>query len=116
MSKKLKNTFVDIELETGETVRGTLAYYWLLALKNSRKDVYDAYNRIMVNGPKEELENVTLLYAAYLCAILADNGDIKDAKTEEEFMSELSPDREYASDLLTQLVRPKKAKASAKHS
>lgn len=117
MSKnKFKNTFVEIELETGETVRGTLGYFWLYGLKNSRKDVYDAYNRIMVNGPKEELENVTILYASYLCAVLADGGDLKEAMSEEDFMGVLSPDREYMGQLLGALIKGKKAKASAKHS
>lgn len=112
MAKKFKNTYVDIELETGETVKATLAYIHLLHLKNHNKEIYDRYNRIMTKGPQDELEIVSVIYTAYLCAMIA-NDDIEEAMTEEEFMSVMSPDREYAGQLLSQLYTPKKAKASA---
>ena len=44
---KGKNTFVDFELESGETVKMTLAFYLLLGLKQHRKDIYDRYNQIL---------------------------------------------------------------------
>lgn len=115
MAKKFKNTYVDIELETGETVKATLAYIHLLHLKNHNKEIYDRYNRIMTKGPQDELEIITVIYAAYLCACVA-NDEIEEAMTEEEFLSVMSPDREYAGQILTQLYNPKKAKASADRS
>lgn len=112
MPKKFKNTYVNIELETGETVKATLAYIHLLNLKNNDKEAYDRYNKIMTKGPQDELDSVYILYVAYLCALIAD-GSFDEAMTEEEFLSVMSPDREYAGELFTQLINPKKATASA---
>lgn len=115
MTKKFKNTYIDIELETGETVKATLAYIHLLHLRNHNKEAYDRYNKIMTKGVQDELDSIYILYVAYLCALVAkDNFD--EAMTEEEFLSVMSPDREYAGELFTQLVNPKKAKASADRS
>lgn len=112
---KLKNTFVDIELETGEVVKATLTYYHLLQLKNKHKDIYDRYNKIMVKGPQDEFENLTIIYTGYLCAMLAE-GAINDAMSEEEFICAFTPDREYMGQILMRLLNSKKAKASANHS
>lgn len=112
MAKKFKNTYVEIELEDGSTVKATLAYIHLLHLKTHDKAVYDRYNKIMTKGPQDELEIVTVLYAAYLCACVAE-GYLDEAMTEEEFLTVMSPDREYAGQLLSQLYTPKKAMASA---
>lgn len=111
-----KNTFVEIELETGEVVRATLTFYYLLQLKNKHKKVYERYNKIITNGAADEFDNITVMYTGYLCAFLADNGDIEDAMSEEEFISALSPDREYLTECVTMLLAPKKAKASAARS
>ena len=111
-----KNTFVDIDLENGETVKATLTFYYLLQLKNKHKKAYERYNKIITNGAADEFDNITVMYTGYLCAFLADNGDIEDAMSEEEFISVLSPDREYLTECVTMLLAPKKAKASAAHS
>ena len=112
MAKKFKNTYIDIELETGETVKATLSYIHLLHLKNNDKEAYDRYNKIMTKGPQDELDSVYIIYVAYLCALVAE-GSFDEAMTEEEFLSVMSPDREYAGELFTQLINPKKATASA---
>ena len=112
---KMKNTFVEIELETGEVVKATLTYYHLLQLKNKHKAVYDRYNKIMVKSPQDEFENLTIVYTGYLCAMLAE-GTIDDAMSEEEFICAFTPDREYMGQILGMLLNPKKAKASANHS
>ena len=115
MDVKMKNTFVDIELETDEVVKATLTYYHLLQLKNKHKDIYDRYNKIMVKGPQDEFDNLTIIYTAYLCAMLAE-GAFDDAMSEEEFISVFTPDREYMGQILSLLINPKKAKASANRS
>ena len=112
---KMKNTFVDVELETGEVVKATLTYYHLLQLKNKHKDIYDRYNKIMVKGPQDEFDNLTIIYTGYLCAVLAESS-IEDAMSEEEFICAFTPDREYTGQILSQLINPKKAKASANRS
>lgn len=115
MAKKFKNTYINIDLETGETVKATLAYIHLLRLKSEDKEAYDRYNKIMTKGPQDELDSVYIIYVAYLCALIAEGG-FDEAMTEEEFLSVMSPDREYAGELFTQLINPKKATASADRS
>ena len=115
MNTKMKNTFVDFELETGEVVKLTLSFYALLQLKNANKDVYARYNKIMTKGPQDELESITLLYAAYLCGLLLSEC-IDDAMDEEEFICSLTPDREYIMETIQLLINPKKARASASRS
>ena len=115
MAKKMKNTFVDFELETGEVAKLTLSFYALLQLKNSKKDVYERYNKIMTKGPQDELEGITILYTAYLCGLLLNN-KIDDAMDEEEFICSVTPDREYVMETMQGLINPKKAKASANRS
>lgn len=106
MSKKMLNTTCELELIDGTVVKLTLAFYALYQLKSKKKSVYDRYNKIMVNGPQEELENVTVLYTAYLCANIA---NVEECMSEIEFMQMLSPDREQVADTIEQLIKPKKA-------
>ena len=115
MAKKMKNTFVDFELETGEVAKLTLSFYALLQLKNSKKDVYERYNKIMTKGPQDELEGITILYTAYLCGLLL-NGNIDEAMDEEEFICSVTPDREYVMETMQGLINPKKAKDSVSRS
>lgn len=112
MSKK-KNTLYDFELETGEIVKLTLTYIGLYKLKAKNKATYDAYNAIMVKGPKEELDNMQILYTAYLCGLIDQNGNTDVAMGFEEFLSEVTPDREYINNTIKALIAPKKAQASA---
>lgn len=115
MDAKMKHTFYKFELETGEEVNLTLTFYFLLKLKTGHKEQYEAYNRIMTKGPQDEFDNITLLYTAYLCGLLAEDR-YDDAMTEEEFICSLAPDREEIGKALGALVAPKKAKASATRS
>lgn len=115
MAKKMKNTFFDFELETGETVKLTLSYWFLLQLKNKHKDIYERYNKIMVNNPQDEFDNITILYTGYLCGLLSED-KIDEAMSEEEFICAMTPDRQYIGEALTALIAPKKAKASANRS
>lgn len=117
MSKNIaKNTYVDFELETGETVKLTLTFIALLELKEKHLDQYNEYSRIMMKGAKDELENLTVIYTAYLCALIMKDGDTDNAMDYEEFLTSVTPDREYLGTTLAKLVAPKKATASANHS
>lgn len=116
MSKKIaKNTYVDFELETGETLHLTLAFIYLLKLKNKHLEQYNEYNKVMTKGAKDELETLTVLYTAYLCGLLSENGSTDDAMDYEEFLTCVSPDREYIGETLKKLIMPKKAQASVTH-
>lgn len=103
--EKFKNTMVPFELEDGEKVNLTLAFYQLYLLKGKNKKIYDEYNRIMTKGANEELEMVTILYAAYLCANIE---NIDECMSEIDFLKRVSSDRQYVASIFKELTNPKK--------
>jgi hypothetical protein len=105
MDTKNLNTVYNFELADGEVVRMTLRYYNLYQLKSKNKQAYTKYNKIMIKGPEEELENVTILYTAYLCANLE---NIEECMTEMEFLQRMPEDREYIGEILQSLINSKK--------
>lgn len=107
MDKKMLNTTYDYELADGTTVKMTLAFYKLLQLKNKNKSLYERYNKAMVKqakGEYDELDNITLLYAAYVC----ENLEQSDLLSEEDFFMLCGSDREQVGKALQQLTNPKK--------
>ena len=105
MAEKNLNTVYNFELADGEIVQMTLRYFNLYQLKSKNKQAYTNYNKIMIKGPEEELENVTILYTAYLCANLA---NIEMCMTEMEFLQRMPEDREYIGEILQSLINSKK--------
>lgn len=105
MDDKKLNSVYDFELADGTVVQMTLRFYSLYQLKSKNKAAYEKYNKIMQKGPQEELENVTILYTAYLCANLA---NIDACMTELEFLQNMPDDREYMGKIMSALIAPKK--------
>lgn len=117
MAKKIaKNTYVDFEVETGETLELTLTFIALLQLKRKHSEQFAEYNRIVTKGANDELDMLTVLYTGYLCGLVMQDGDTDDAMNYEEFLSIVPPDREYIKEVMEKLLTPKKAKASADRS
>lgn len=117
MDKPMNTKYV-FEFQDGSTCEMTLAFYALYMLRSKKKSAYERYIATMnrmgeKNYVYEELDTITVLYAAYLCANLA---DIDNAMTEEEFMEKCGYDRESVSAAFTALTTAKKAKASVNHS
>ena len=86
---KVMNTCIDFKFEDGDSVKMTLSFYAIYQLKGKNKALYDRYNKIMANGTKEELDMITILYTAYVCA----NMDAENLLSEEEFMMKCGCDR-----------------------
>lgn len=109
-----KNTVIDFELASGQSVRMTLAYKYLLALSAKNRKAYDEYNAIWnkKEGKREELDNVRILYAAYLCASIQDGKD-GEAMGFEAFLDEMPADREAVNDAMMALIAPKRRGATA---
>lgn len=105
MDKKI-NTTIDFEFYDGTTAKMTLTFYALYQLKSKNKSLYERYTQIMSSKKStDELEMITILYTAYVCANLAEYESIMN---EEEFMIKCGSDRDAVGKAVTALVRPKK--------
>lgn len=100
----LKNTLYEFKFEDGDTVQMTLAFYALYQLKAKNKGVYEEYNKIMTKGATEELDMITVLYAAYLCANI---DDIPSCMKFDEFLMKCGSDRYAIKKAMEHLVKPK---------
>jgi hypothetical protein len=105
MENGIKNTMYEFKFEDGTSENLTLAFYALYQLKAKNKAIYEEYNKIMTKGANEELDMITVLYAAYLCANIADIGG---CMTLEQFMIKCGSSRYAVKDAMEYLVKPKK--------
>lgn len=103
MDKKM-NTIIDFEFCDGTTAKMTLTFYAVYQLKAKNKALYERYNKIMTKNTSEELELITVLYTAYVCANLSE----ENLLTEEEFMMLCGSDRIAVRDAVQELTQPKK--------
>lgn len=97
------NTTIDFEFADGEKAKMTLAFYALYQIKSTNRGLYDRYNKIMTKGASDELEMITVLYTAYICA--NSGGEVM---SEEEFMIKCGSDRMAVKSAMEQLITPKK--------
>lgn len=100
-----KNTYYDYTFEDGDSVKMTLAFYALYQLKSINKGLYDKYNKVMTHGPADELEMLTVLYAAYICANISNPAN---CMSEEDFIVKCGSDRMAVKKALEKLIKPKK--------
>lgn len=112
--KTAPNTVVEMEMADGSVVRLTLAYRFLLKLSSVNRRAYDEYNAIYnkKEGKREEIDNIRILYAAYLCAAIQD-GTEESAMSWDAFMDAVSLDREVTNLAMMKLVAPKRARGTA---
>jgi len=105
MANKM-NTTIDFEFCDGTTAKLTLAFYALYQLKGKNVNLYNRYNKAMnnsANGNYDELDMMTILYAAYMC----DNLNADEIITEEEFMMKCGSDRIAVANAVKRLTQPK---------
>lgn len=109
MAAKKKNTIVEMEMADGSTVKLTLAYRYLIQLSGINPKVYKEYNAVFSKtaSQREEIDNVTMLYAAYLCAQIQE-GTVEDAMSWDDFIDTLSLDREITGRAVIALIAPKR--------
>lgn len=109
MDKTALNTGYTFEFEDGSTCQLSLSFIRLKRLAGKNKSLYERHQKIMMNGGKDELDTLTVLYAAYVCA----NMDSDNLMTEDEFIERCGSDRVIVNEALEALTNPKKRKASA---
>lgn len=109
MDKTALSTGYTFEFEDGTTCQMTLSFIRLKRLAGKNKPLYERHQKVMMNGSKDELDTLTVLYAAYVCA----NLDSDDLMSEEEFIERCGSDRVVVNEALGALTNPKKRQASA---
>ena len=85
--EELVNNTQTIELVNGETVGLTLTFARLYRLRACNPQIYEKYNRIMMDGAKDTFDFLRIIYTAYICSNLE---KIDDCMSFEDFI-ELAP-------------------------
>lgn len=88
-----KCTFTEYTFPNGEKVKCTVAFIFLLKLREKNERIYKILNNCILNGMNDMTEAVYVLYGAYLCACYAgENGDAESIMTENDFIAKLDDD------------------------
>ena len=109
MNNKLLNTKYTFTFADDTTADLTLSFYALYQLKGANRDLYDRYNATTAKMASQkgksydELDMITILYTAYMCANLNE----ADLLTEEEFMIKCGSDRKSVASAISALMTPK---------
>lgn len=108
MDKKM-NTTIDFAFCDGTSAKLTLTFYALYQLKAKNRELYTRYNQTMGRmGSKgyeyDELDSLTILYAAYVCANMKDADGLMD---EETFLMKCGADRIAVARAVKELTQPK---------
>lgn len=102
----------EFEFYDGTSCEMTLAFILLKKLSCKNKDLYKRCQKVMTNGPEDELDMIATLYAAYVCA----NMNEENLLTEDEFTEKCGCDRFALKDAFETMTNPKKRKASVDRS
>lgn len=106
---KLTPATVPFELADGHKVDLCLSFGRLYTLKSSHKELYTKLNRVLTKGPTDLFDNITVLYAGYLCT----HDGSADTKLSEAEFTDLCPDYGSVTSAVNALLDPKKRMASA---
>ena len=98
----MKNTYQELKLTNGETVKLSLNFARLLAVKNKRPKLYEDLMRILQYKDFDIVfDSLKVLYVGYLCARV----NVDEAMTEEEFMELVPFDLEKINILAGKLIQ-----------
>lgn len=106
------NTAYELETNDGGKLKLTLAYRYLYQLRGKHRDQYNEFNEIMTKGVKDFFDSVAILYTAYLCELMAEDGDTAGCMSYDDFMDVL-PEMGEVQKAVGMLIAPKKTMASA---
>lgn len=99
------NTVVEFTLMDDSVVNLTLNYARLYKVRADNKEAFDRYNKAMMEGTKDEFDNISILYAGYLCGLV---GSEATPMTYEEFLELIPPNRRDVQTAIRKLVYPVK--------
>lgn len=88
-----KLTFKEYKFPNGKTIKLTVAFFYILKLRENNKRIYERLNKAILNGVDEMIEAAYVLYGAYLCACYAgENGGKDNIMNESDFIEALEDD------------------------
>lgn len=103
----MKNTYQELVLENGETVKLTLNFARLLKIKNEQPKIYDRFMKVLQNKDFDIVfDSLTVLYTGYLCANMNDESIL----SEDEFMELVPFDLEVINVVAGKLIQSSKKK------
>ena len=103
----MKNTYQELVLENGETVKLTLNFARLLKIKNEQPKIYDRFMKVLQNKDFDIVfDSLTVLYTGYLCA----NMNEESVLSEDEFMELVPFDLEVINVVAGKLIQSSKKK------
>ena len=88
-----KFTFKEYKFPDGRMVKCTVAFNFLIQLREANEKIYERVNKCLLLGVKELADAPFVLYGAYLCACYAgENGGVENIIPENEFIDALDDD------------------------
>lgn len=104
-----KHTYVEYTFPNGNTIKCTVAFRFLLKLRENNKKIYQKLNDGLLMGVKELADAAYILYGAYLCACYAgENGGEENITPENEFIEALEDDLIEVMLKCTEFINKKK--------
>ena len=101
----MKNTYQELELMDGTTIKMTLNFARLLNLKNNNAGLYDRFMKVLQNKNFDIVfDSLTVLYTGYLCANITEESVL----SEEEFIELVPFDLELINVAAGKLIQSKK--------
>lgn len=104
MKTMIKSTITDFTFADGTKAGLTLNFSRLLEVRGKRKDIYDKYNKVIMEGLTDIFDQITVLYTAYLCGL----EDLEAAIPYKEFIELVPPNQMHLTRLVRELLDPKK--------
>lgn len=104
-----KHTYKEYKFPNGETIKLTVAFKFLLVLRERNEKIFERLNDGLLMGVKELTKAIYVMYGAYLCACYAgENGGEENIMTESEFIDKLDDDLLDVMVVCTDLINKKK--------
>lgn len=95
-------SITNYKMEDGTNVNMSLNFGLLYKLRAESRDTYNALNKVLVNGQKDILETIDLLYGAYRAA------NLKKFMSRKEFEENMNQDFAYNNQILARLTTGRK--------
>ena len=99
--------YLPFKLANGEVIRLSLSWGRLKLLKVKKPEVFESYNAIFMEGPKDIFDFVTIIYAAYVCYNIDSEG-LEDLPSQSKFIDMIPENQGEVILVAKELIEPSK--------